>query len=201
MINVLFATGVGYESYPELIQPALRVFEKYKEHMRNSADEEGFSTSLTEYNSRMPSVITYIQDPDIVAIKTAIVSGAQAYFGGLGFDVDKYDFEVCNLWMNEMLSHSVHKVHAHYGYDISGCFYVEVPADSGLVLLHSKGESGFSRPFRTDGSTMFNAIRQVLKPTAGDMLFWPSDLKHEVPASSFTGIRRTMAFDLRLYAK
>jgi uncharacterized protein (TIGR02466 family) len=95
-----------------------------------------------------------------------------------------------------MKSETEHPRHVHYGFQISGCFYVDVPKNSGGIMF-SNPES--LMPFgssRVQTYTMFNSATWRMNPEEGDMYFWRSDLRHQVLSESFIGVRRSIAFDI-----
>lgn len=162
--------------------------------------ENGLYSTLQRYNSS--DDCAYLTNQAAVdAIKLVVKQNAIRYYAELGFDVARLDFEVVNLWLNEMRGGSAHVAHAHYGFQVSGCFYVDVPAGSGVIKFHTQErrvERGGNplKEFTQYTSSVLNVM-----PKAGDMWFWESLLIHEVPALQFDGVRRSIAYDIAISKK
>ena len=85
-----------------------------------------------------------------------------------------------SFWFNQMQPGHSTTLHTHDdGYElISGVYYLEVPEESGGILLHLPEE-------------VLN-----ISPQAGVMLMFPPDLAHEVEQNRSTQSRLSMAFNI-----
>jgi uncharacterized protein (TIGR02466 family) len=160
----------------------------------------GLSTTLQRYNSLQDCAILNNQLA-VAEIKKSIKQNASLFYAGLGFDVEQLEFEVVNLWLNEMCSGGIHPPHCHYGFQVSGCFYVDVPQGSNLIKFYTPlqkkehGDNPEKEHNQYNGEFYGNYVEE------GDMLFWESLLQHEVPSLKFQGIRRSIAYDLSISKK
>ena len=202
-LKIIFATGVFEETHKELAEKAKAVFNDV--HLAGS--RPGFVTSLAEYGTTGRAVIDRNYSPEntliIKEIEETILKEANRFFRSAGYtyDKDRYEFRVANLWFNEMESGSNHPKHAHYGSVLSGCFYVEVPPNSGGITFYGPLARIDKADLRVEDYTIFNSISWTILPEAGNMLLWESYLQHEVPTSVFIGKRRSIAFDVSLDIK
>jgi uncharacterized protein (TIGR02466 family) len=197
-LTPIFSVGAGKSQTPELLPIARQLFYDNKHLLSESYG--GLRTTLQRYNS-MQDCVTLNNQEAVHSLKQAIKINAINFYAGLGFDVEKLDFEVVNLWLNEMCAGSSHPPHSHYGFQLSGCFYVDVPDGSGLIKLYTtlqRREHG-DNPAKELGQ--YNAEFYGICPKEGDMLFWESLITHEVPPLEFHGIRRSIAYDLKISKK
>jgi hypothetical protein len=49
--------------------------------------------------------------------------------------------------------------------------------------------------------TVFNSETTTMNPLAGELLMWESHIAHEVPPSTYDGVRRGIGFDVDLTEK
>jgi uncharacterized protein (TIGR02466 family) len=199
-INAIFTIGVGVDKLLECVKPARKVFAK---------NENGFITSILCPNMRtslksfdMPPDVTHKESAELDKIKDAIKIKALDFLKTCGYKTEQYKCELSNIWLNEMHSHSYHKAHYHYGPNISGCFYVDVPKDSGpIVFSHSALNVDTLNIIEIDNYNQLNSSTWSFIPEEGDVYFWKSDLLHEVPQTNFEGIRRSIAFDISIFRR
>jgi uncharacterized protein (TIGR02466 family) len=197
-LTPIFSVGIGKTNELQLLEEARALFRDNQQLFGQS--EGGLSTTLQKYNSNQNCMVLNNQDA-VSKIKKVIKKNASLFYAGIGFDVEQLDFEVDNLWLNEMTSNSYHKPHSHYGYQISGCFYVDVPQGSNLIKFynpHKKLEHG-DNPQKE--YKQYNAEFFASGVNEGDMFFWESLLAHEVPGLEFKGVRRSIAYDLSVSRK
>lgn len=197
-ITPIFSVGIGKSNEPELLDVARQLFSDNQDVLING--ESGLRTTLEKYNSTQDCA--ELNNKQAVNIlKKVIAKNAESFYKSLGYKTDALDFEVVNLWLNEMAGVSTHKAHSHYGFQLSGCFYVDLPESSNAIKFYTpleKREHG-SNPLAE--YNQYNAEFYQVTPKEGDMFFWESLLTHEVPEMSFLGIRRSIAYDLKIYAK
>ena len=197
-VTAIFSVGMGKAAVPELLPVARQLFYDNKHLLSESYG--GLRTTLQRYNSLQDCAMLNNQEA-VQVLKKSIKKNAMELYSKLGFDVEELDFEVVNLWLNEMCSGSSHPAHSHYGFQLSGCFYVDVPQNSNLIKLYTplqRREHG-DNPAKELGQ--YNAEFYGVCPEDGDMLFWESLITHEVPPLEFTGTRRSIAYDLKISKK
>ena len=197
-LTPIFSVGVGKAQSPELLSVARSLFADNQNMFFGG--ECGLRTTLRRYNSKQDCAILN-NEKAVQTLKQAIKSKAISFYTGLGFDVEQLDFDVANLWLNEMCANSEHKVHSHYGFQLSGCFYVDVPEGSNLIKLYTplqRREHG-DNPIKD--FNQYSAEFYGICPEEGDIYFWESLLMHEVPKLQFNGVRRSIAFDLSISRK
>jgi uncharacterized protein (TIGR02466 family) len=197
-VRPIFSIGIGKAKEPELLGVARQLFKDNQEAFVVSKNE--LRTTLRTYNS-VQDAAALNNTEAVDALKKVITKNAIAFYSKIGFDTDSLEFIVANLWLNEMESGSAHETHSHYGFQLSGCFYVDVPPGSDLIKFYSpivKREHG-NNPYNTYNE--YNAEYFGAMPEEGDMYFWESLQIHQVPPLEFEGVRRSIAYDLKISRK
>jgi uncharacterized protein (TIGR02466 family) len=197
-VTPIFSVGTGMVNESSLLPVARQLFADNQQIITQG--ENGLRTTLQSYNSRQ-NCMELNNQKAVETIKEVIKKNAIKFYSNIGFDVEQLDFEVVNLWLNEMASGASHGTHSHYGYQVSGCFYVDVPQGSNLIKLYTpikRLEHG-NNPEKI--YNQYNAQFFGVSPNEGDMYFWESLLVHEVPDLEFHGIRRSIAYDVNISRK
>jgi uncharacterized protein (TIGR02466 family) len=194
----IFSVGIGEVQEPLLLQTARQLFKDNQTLLQQT--NTGLYTTLQNYNSLQDASILNNQEA-VNTLKEVIKKNAIQFYAGLGFDVSRLDFHVVNLWLNEMRSGSAHQLHSHYGFQISGCFYVDVPQKSNLIKFYTPIQK---REHTDNPQKIFNEYNAQFiqcELQEGSMYFWESLLQHEVPPLEFEGVRRSIAYDLKISKK
>lgn len=193
----MFAVGLGIEKVPDGLPFARKIFVENKNLLHEVLGSPNHFTTLMGYK-RNTVITNHKNTENLEKLKYLFYTNAYKFFCACGYDIDKYDLEVVNLWLNEMKAGGKANRHIHYGYQISGCYYVDMPKGSENIMFFN----GYDNPaFGTVDSkayTMFNSGSWHMNPEEGDMYFWRSDIEHQVVNNKFEGIRRTIAFDINV---
>lgn len=197
-LTPIFSVGLGKADATPLLNAARQLFADNQEVITDG--QNGLRTTLQRYNSLQDCAVLNNQAA-LNEIKAGIKARAIKFYAGLGFDTDDLDFEVVNVWLNEMRAQSTHPPHNHYGFQISGCFYVDVPTNSGVIQFFTN-ERGLERgDAQVKNYTPYTAKTLGISVDEGDMYFWESLLTHHVPALDFEGVRRSIAYDVSVAPK
>ena len=195
----VFQMGFGsYQAHDHLFY-ARGLFRKYADAFQSVDGSNGLTTTLTNYLVR--DVVEAGQDVKNSKLGEFILQSCTDYLQAQGFDTSRNQFEITNVWLNEMVSESNHKMHSHSGNIVSGCFYVDVPENSGTIMF-----SGFLPRFDyialpVKEYTYFNSDTWTVPVQEGQLLCWNSYVQHGVPEQSFKGKRRSIAFDVSVVRK
>lgn len=201
-LNVIFATALGTTKHLELLDSSREWFKQVPMDAKTNPGVNGiFVTSLKDYGAGGDNTVPIPDGPDLDRFKEVVLKNARLFLEGCGYEVDKYDFRIANIWLNEMTSESYHSAHNHYGKVVSGCFYVDVPENSGNIMFTGPLSRVDKPNITARNYTAFNSGTWTINPEPGSMLMWESYLIHEVPKTSFEGIRRSIAFDVSIETK
>lgn len=195
-INCIFATGIGKVKAPEKLDIARKIFEENKDSFNKPSPDNSICTTLKEYYTSKSDIDFYVNMQDVDSIKKVIEKHALDYLNSCGYETSKTTLEVVNFWLNKMESNSFHPKHLHYGFNLSGTYYVDVPKDSGKIYFYSSENITSCGVLKVKEYTVFNSRNWSFLPEEGDIFIWPSTLQHEVPPVKFKGIRRSIAFDI-----
>lgn len=197
----LFVTGIGVVSEPSSLALARKIFADNQNVLSPASISPNFETTLGTYYCEQADTAKYVNESDVEQLKQVIKNNAFKYLETIGYDVSRFDLKVPNLWLNEMQSGSTNPPHQHYGYNLSGTYYVDIPENSGDILFVNPVSTNSCPGDFIQTYTPFNSATWSISPKEGDMFFWRSDLTHSVPAVKFDGIRRSMAFDVLITPK
>ena len=84
--------------------------------------------------------------------------------------------------------------HNHSNCMFSGVFYVEVPANAGDIEFDSHSGNTFQP--RSSEPNIFNSRSIKIKPSNGKLLFFDSNIYHEIKRNESDEIRVSIAFNL-----
>lgn len=194
-LNSIFSISVGTASLAEHLVPARELFIENKDTFKVSRIDKNTRTTLEHYV--YPHKVSHRPSKKLDAIKQAILVKAKEYVSACGYSTKMYKLEMQNIWFNEMSSNSTHIPHYHYGANISGCFYIDVPKSGGTIrFAHTHLAVDPLEILGVEEYTPVNSPSWGFLPVEGDVFFWKSTLQHEVPKSEFSGTRRCIAFDI-----
>jgi uncharacterized protein (TIGR02466 family) len=192
----IFSIGLGVVQEFKSLDLARNIFRDNR-HLLN--DKGAVHTNFLHQNSRKHIIDeSYSNKEDIELLKSVILGHGIEYLKTIGICLDLYDYEVVNLWLNEMHSNREQPQHKHKGYLISGTFYVDIPVNSQNIVFYSPLMDYIPHysPDPTRQYHMYNSESWTVDPKAGEIFFWLSDLAHSVPPADTKGIRRSIAFDI-----
>jgi uncharacterized protein (TIGR02466 family) len=193
-INPIFSINIGTDSLAEHLPIARELFADNKDNFKYITTGTNTKTTLENY---YVDTVKHRKDKKFNIIQNDILAKAKEYAASLGYATDTFKFNIKNIWLNEMTTNSCHNLHYHYGAHISGCFYVDIPKDSGnIVFSHTCLSVDTLEMLGVQQYTPANSVTWKFEPKEGDIFFWKSTLQHEVPLSKFNGIRRCIAFDI-----
>jgi uncharacterized protein (TIGR02466 family) len=115
----------------------------------------------------------------------------------------EHHIEICNIWLNENGQNSCAELHKHYGYSFSGVYYIACPKNTGEIFFGNPEEDIFYQRFYggVEETTMENSNQWYFSVTEGDIIIFPSYLKHAVPRIRENVIRKSIAFDCNIRQK
>lgn len=189
-IHTPFITPVAYFEAPHLIDVTKDWF---VDDLFYYIPDNHMHTTLKNYTKNASDNFLHRKVFE-ATLKTCVKDFCEA----MGYNISLYNILVNKIWLNTMTDNSSHRLHAHYGSTFSGCFYVEVPENSGVLNFQSPRANLFWSDIQIERFTPFNAKSWFFNPKAGDIFLWESHLCHEVPKLNFDGVRKSIAFDVTL---
>jgi len=139
---------------------------------------------------------------DILKFKEKILSNATKVLELYNYTYDMVDYEVTNLWFNIMENMSFQNAHNHYGFVLTGTFYIDMPEEVSPIIFYSPLEN--MQPYNSTGNikdeekkhNQFNSKAWTVYPKNGEMYFWLASLSHGVPQIQFSGSRISCSYDI-----
>jgi uncharacterized protein (TIGR02466 family) len=159
--------------------------------------EASYKTSLAYYDSGRTNPVQFLNSEPL---KEFICKCAMEFATTIGYSAELYE-PSANIWINEMVSGSHHKLHNHYGTNFSGCFYIEVPENSGFITFQTLLERYDRAPMEVKEYTVFNSGTWTVATKKGDLLIWESFLQHQVKPTVYEGKRLCLGFDVIMNRK
>ena len=154
-----------------------------------------FKTTMSVYKP-LGGISSLDESKEADKLKDAIGAAAKEYANSCGYTGDKYNPIVVNFWLNEMESGQTHGYHNHAGMHFSGCIYVDMPENTSGIKFKSFKDRFDYIPLNIEKYTPLNAGSWVFSPSEGQLYIWESWLQHGVEAAEYTGVRRSIAFDV-----
>lgn len=201
MIYYLFPVSVYIDKNISLVSNGQQLFNSWKKQPLNYT-QSNFATTLADYDpsgALLSEDLLSTEDGNTIVkyIKESVLKLLKE-----NKQTDIYDVEIVNMWLNEMTTGSVHLKHNHFGYTLSGCFYVETPTPSNKIEFYSLADDiGVQKILKVDQWTIANSSSWWLPVEPGTICIFPAYLKHGVPKEEFEGVRRSIAFDINLKLK
>ena len=193
----MFASPVYLTSKPDFIGYAQSLFDRCPNY---STDANGIQTTISggDYSPGRCRVLWNVLDePDIGNFLSMIKGSTEDFLNENHYC--EYQIQVANMWLLGMKHGTQNPPHTHYGYSLSGTYYISCPENSSGIQFHSDLELGLGHVLKPKLQTESNSMNYVLKVGPGDLVIFPSWLRHSVPINRHQGYRKSIAFDLLLH--
>lgn len=108
------------------------------------------------------------------------------------------DIKVSNFWFNIGDSNSYNILHDHPSSLLSGVIYLQCPPNSSPIVFRNPIAdliSSYLIPFTEFDVNSELALEYNYKPEEGDIIIFPSWIKHRVDSGNFDGERISLAFN------
>ena len=198
LVLVPFATPIAVFDMSEFLPFIRRSFVEKAENFKCVTDSNGLFTTLVKYELVDKTKSQLGNDEEAKAFKEAVEAKALQFSATLGCDAANFKAELVSFWLNEMTAGAHQDTHNHYGRNISGCFYADMPKNAPGTRFWAPS-TRFDKPtVATVRGNEFNAGQWEFVPTEGQLLLWESWIPHEVLAGSFEGVRRSAPVDVIL---
>ena len=182
-LRQLFATPLLQTYFP--VQDKILEFVKSQDYTYHS---NGYITSED-----------LLDHPQMHVVRDCITERVQEFlYGDCGIS-DEMKLELVSSWANLHKKGDFAQVHAHYNSIISGVWYLTTTPKSGKLILHSDHKLfGNLLDFPKRVYNEFNGDNYSFIPKVGDLLIFPSTLKHSVTCNEEDIDRFSVAFNYML---
>lgn len=109
---------------------------------------------------------------------------------------DDVQFYISRSWIAKTTPGGFGRRHDHINSILSGVMYFEVPVNSGNILFHAPEKKFGHLEFSYKNKNENNAIYISIPPQPGQLIIFPSTLKHEIGKNLSDQARYSLAFDI-----
>jgi len=179
---------------PILICPYPVDYNKELEWIRNSEcrkeNKGGDVGSVIHYNRQ--SEDTFVLDrPELANIRAFIEAKLHQYVTQIMASTDK--LVITQSWLNKNKKGESHHEHQHPNSLISGVWYPQIHEQMPPIQFRHKGQRDVS--LQTQQYNTFNSATFMLPMKKGELILFPSNLSHSVPANQGEEERISLSFN------
>jgi uncharacterized protein (TIGR02466 family) len=183
-IITTFSTAIGVSKIT--LDDSIIDFIKNLEYRRVENNNGYISTSLNLLNNH-----------ELVDLKKSIIDSVRSYANNILKVSEDCRFDLTTSWANKHSTTDFSQEHDHVNSLFSGILFVDIPEDSGNSIFYNPNPNlGLSLEFNYTDYNQYNSNKIEMKPTAGDLLIFPSSLKHSVTKNTSIDDRYTIAFNV-----
>ena len=195
-LQPIYALTIAKFDASEFVEYGKSLFDGQIE-LTSTKGEASYKTSIEYYDSGRTNSVPFLNSEPL---REFICECSVEFATTLGYLTEPYE-PSASIWINEMTSGSHHKLHNHYGTNFSGCFYIEVPENSGFISFQTLLERYDKAPIDIREYTLFNSGTWTVETKKGDLLMWESFLQHQVKPTVYEGKRLCLGFDVIMNRK
>lgn len=126
-----------------------------------------------------------LEDHDLIDIKNFIYEAIDQYKKEILSPKNAFNLKVTQSWLNWTDADQEHHFHSHANSYISGVFYVDAVQNLDRIIFEKNTESNYMTncnfDYQVESWNIFNSPRWWLPASTGDILLFPSNLRHGVP--------------------
>ena len=139
------------------------------------------------------SIDTYIFDTKLKKLKEFCEQHIKIYVEEVINPKEELDFYITQSWLNVIKPGALHPPHQHPNSIISGVFYLRQDKTLPPIQFSQSNQHGLKLDPRK--YNVHNAETFLLPCTAGELILFPSNLKHSVPTNVGKEARISLSFN------
>ena len=136
-----------------------------------------------------------LECPEMENIKRFITNKVKSYLYDTCGISDTMIPELVTSWVNLHKKGDQAQIHGHTNSVVSGVWYILTPENSGKFLVHTDNKLFGNLLDFPKTENIFNSAFNTFTPQNGDLILFPSDLKHSVTPSRSDKERFSLAFN------
>jgi uncharacterized protein (TIGR02466 family) len=182
-IDNLFPIPIGIDRLPkELTSTQLNFLttQKMKPNPNNAVSEDKY----------------VLDSKELIDLRDELLKIVREYFKAVYAPADDVDVYITQSWVNSTEPSKYHHVHTHPNSFISGVFYIHSEGETDKIMFHKSGYE-FIKLTPTTWNT-YNSTSWWYSVNTGDVILFPSSLTHEVPPTTSSNNRMSLAFNVFL---
>ena len=179
---------------PLLICPYPINYDKELEWIKNTEcrkeNQGGDPGQRIHYNRQ--SEDTFVLDrPELANIRAFIEAKLHEYVTKIFASTDK--LVITQSWLNKSKKGESHHEHVHPNSMVSGVWYPQIHEQLPPIQFRSRGQRDVS--LQTNSYNTFNSATFMLPMKRGELILFPSNLSHSVPANQSDEERISLSFN------
>ena len=164
-----------------------------EDHVNKLQKKFHFEKLGTGYKSRVEDVLEHKL---LLECKNQLLSSVHDYFYNVLNHTNDVKFELIASWFNLHKKGQWCHEHSHTNSTISGVWYIDVTEDSGdIAFIREQNIFGNGIEFENVKDNHYNRSCYIHKPKNGDVLIFPSIMKHYVYENMTNKSRISLPFN------
>jgi len=185
----LFPTPILISHYPVDYTKELEWVRNEECRKENGGENTGQGQKM-HYNRQ--SEDTFVLDrPELANVRAFIEAKLHEYVTKVFASTDK--LVITQSWLNKSKKGESHHEHVHPNSMVSGVWYPAIHEQLPPIQFRSRGQRDVA--LQTTKYNTFNSATFMLPMKAGEMIIFPSNLSHSVPANQSDEERISLAFN------
>lgn len=138
-----------------------------------------------------------LEDADYINFKKEIMVHVRTYLFDILRVKKNYNLYMTTSWANKHSPLDFSQEHNHNNSIISGIYYTDVDNSSGDLIFSNPFQNfGLSLELQLENYDQFNSNEARMTPQKGDLVLFPSALKHRVEKNRSNNDRYSIAFNI-----
>lgn len=138
-----------------------------------------------------------LEDAGYINLKKEIMNNVRTYMFDILRIKKSYSLHMTTSWANKHNPGDFSQEHNHNNSIISGIYYTDVDENSGdLIFANPFANFGLTLELQLENYGQFNASEARITPKNGDLILFPSSLKHKVDKNRSSNDRFSIAFNV-----
>jgi len=164
----------------------LTLFENSKKHLRRN-----IGNAITAKDRKG----TYILELEkLIGLKKDLMEHVNSYFEQVYSPKTDCSLYITQSWINHTEEKEHHHIHSHENSFVSGVLYLNADANFDSITLYNKQTDATIKIPPREWNP-FNSVEWTFPMTTGNIILFPSSLKHGVKQKEGKNIRTSLAFN------
>lgn len=133
---------------------------------------------------------------ELTSLRNELLKLVRDYFKAVYAPADDVDVYITQSWINTTEPSKYHHVHSHPNSFISGVFYIHSEGEADKIMFHKSGYECIQ--VNPTEWNRYNSKTWWYPVSTGDVILFPSSLTHEVPPTTSSSNRMSLAFNVFL---
>ena len=169
----------------------LSLTEKEKKYIFSYIKKDPFK--LANNNSEISSSLNVLNSNKLKFLKHKIMSCFNDFMNNTLF-LKNNKFQITNSWITKVNEGNIGHSHNHGNSFYSGVFYIDVNENSGKITFINVNKSTFE--LKPNKYNNLNSPKWSIQPKNNQIIFFPSEVYHQVEENKSNTIRYSLAFNI-----